>query len=496
MSYSVGSRGTKERTLMIICTCCFQWSRVHVVTLICPPSNEEDAWKDELFYHRESADVINRGLERKRSQLEIIQGISKQLTRVIDEMESEKKAHIIAADLLIQKHGVQRTTLPLELIAKVFDILYDDERAPHLVQPTGNSIRDPMGYEGAITPVVRYQKSTISSLIESHLFPDEWKSVVLRCAPLILTDVHHSRLFHDQYAKGSFQYIQLPELKSYPRYHSLQHLPAHDLSWHLKDVSTVFIILDGLRDWVEEHLTRVLALRNVQFHMHIITRGENKSTKDFNPIPRFILDKLSDKLQFIQILDVPPALSSSDTTVRPYPDSYDWEPFVNKTVAHASTKIARLPIPFIKGLAPVLTNLRRLTLWIPGHIGDVGVILSALRCLPRSLNELCIFETRKDGRQFSGMEDEHERIDFPELAELTFVDFDAIMEVTEAISRSLACPLLKTIGFNTWIHSAESYYHPNLLNWVDAQHPRIKELSLICEVRQVSMSLGDAFDKY
>ncbi|KLO06724.1 hypothetical protein SCHPADRAFT_1002168 [Schizopora paradoxa] len=455
--------------------------------------NNEDAWKDELHYHHESVALIDIKLESKLSQLEIIQSISKQLTKTIGELESEKKAHVLAADSLVQQYGAQRITLPLELIAKTFDILYEDERKPYLVQPMGSALRDPIGFVGTTTPIMRYQKSTISSLIESHLFPDEWKSVVLRCAPLILTDVHHSRLFHDQYAKGSFQYIQLPELKSYPRYHSLQRLPVHDLSWHLRDVNTVFIILDGLRDWTEELLTRVLALRNVQFHLHIITRGDNKSTKDFNPIPRFILDKLSNKLQFIHILDVPPALSSSDTTVRSYPDSYDWAPFENKSVIHASTKVARLPVPFIKGLAPVLSSLRRLTLWIPGHIGDVGVILSALRCLPRGLNELCIFETRKDGRQFSGMEGELERIEFPELKELTFIDFDAIMEVSEAISRSLDCPLLKAIGFNTWSHIAEVYYNPNLLNWIDAQHPRINRLSLICEVRQKREAENELF---
>jgi len=242
-------------------------------------------------------------------------------------------------------------------------------------------------------------------------------------------------------------------------------------------------------------LKHALTLPGVHLHLHIFTHGDNKSTKDFNPIPRFILENLNDVLHFVHILDVPPAILPLDsTTPRPYPDSYPWAPFENVTVTQTKTKVARLPVSFIRGLAPMLSSLRRLTLWIPWHIQSLGTVLSAIRYLPRCLNELCIYETRRELRQFSGIEEAHEPIQLPNLEELSFIDFNTDVEIAETISSLLNCPLLETFKFNTWILSTEYYYPPKLLIWMNAQHPNITCLSLVCEVRLAKHTGEEIFD--
>ncbi len=158
--------------------------------------------KVDLAHHRESVDFVGRQLKIKQLQQEVIKGISKHLNRVVEELEEDRKSHVLAVDLLIRQRRTRPVTLPPEILMNIFNILYNDERRVQVVELPETSRVDALH-------LVRFKKNTISALLESECFTfsDEWKRLVLRCAPLIVTDARESRLFHGQYAKGGFRFI-------------------------------------------------------------------------------------------------------------------------------------------------------------------------------------------------------------------------------------------------------------------------------------------------
>ncbi|KLO10704.1 hypothetical protein SCHPADRAFT_999393, partial [Schizopora paradoxa] len=122
---------------------------------------------DELSEQRRALRIANREISFKEIQLEVLKGLCGQTERELLELEEEKRRRVAAADDLIAKRdNGSLPNLPTEIISRIFFFV-----------SLQNHISRDLG-----------RVSLVCALLEDPQISDDWKRVIARDVPFLLSD--------------------------------------------------------------------------------------------------------------------------------------------------------------------------------------------------------------------------------------------------------------------------------------------------------------------
>lgn len=445
---------------------------------------------DELAEHRRALRTTNRRISFKEVQLEVLRDLRNQTEHELLELEEEKKRCVAATDDLVAKRtNDSLPTLPTEIISRIFFFF---NLQNHISRDLGRI-------------------SLVSALLEDPQINDDWKRVIARDVPILLSDRTYpaptttpttpSRALGARYA--FYPFLPCPQFDP-----TTYAYPTSDPPFEvLRHATHVAVVLYAAPMPQYPFTKTEFGIPCTQLFVH--PRGGEPLV-----VAREILDSLGNSLLNLRVLDVDlPALTPSRSdAVHYYKPDEEWSPFEDSDSPHGATDFtqsmihtARIPLSFLPSMLPAFSRLRYFGLSVPASPISYSHLLSSLRSLPQTVEELVLENAVSNREGLENLENslQNELVELTNLKGLTLRNFN--QQVSYALMRRILCPSLLSfsVSFDDYyyVQLEERATEPNVVEGLETEenlprrigvsYPTLRTLDISAS-RQVSFFLDVA----